>query len=274
MRMNAIGWMSALALGLALAGCSSESSDWKSAAAADTSEAYQQYLQQHPTGANAEQARTHLKQLQEDRDWQTASSADNRAAYEQFLAQHADGKWAQEARIRIENFAQGGSGGATSAAAPAPLVPGAAPTPTPTPTPTPGPATATAAAAATAHPATAAPAAVAPAPSKPAARGSHAARVASAAGKKTRKGHVGAASAAHLVQLGAFSSQARAESHWKVLQARFPTQLKAMQPRYVAARAKTNHLVRLQVSVPSAAGARDLCATLHKHSQACVPITA
>jgi hypothetical protein len=264
--MDAIGWMSALALGLALAGCSSESSDWKSAAAADTSEAYQQYLQQHPTGANADQARTHLKQQQEDRDWQSASSADNRAAYEQFLAQHADGKWAQEARIRIENFAQGGSGSATIATAPAPVVPGAASAAAP------GPVTATARA--TAPPAPAAPRAAAAGTPKPAASATHPERLASATGKKARKGRVGAGSATHLVQLGAFSSQARAESQWKVLQARFPTQLKTMQPRYVAAHAKTNHLVRLQVNVPSAAGARELCAALHKHSQACVPITA
>ena len=245
MRMDAIGWMSALALGLALAGCSSESSDWKSATAADTSEAYQQYLQQHPSGANADQAKAHLQQLQEDRAWQSASSADNRGAYEQFLAQHADGKWAQEARIRIENFAQGGSAAAaTTATAPAPAaVPAQAPT---------------------------AKTVAAPAKPKPVASSTHVNQVASAAGKK--KGRAG--TAAHLVQLGAFSSQARAESQWKALQARFPAQLKAMQPRYVAARAKTNHLVRLQVSVPSAAGARDLCAALHKHSQACVPITA
>src|ERR1700690_4312189 len=129
MRTDAIGWMSAMALGLALAGCSSESSDWKSPSAADTSEAYQQYLQQHPSGANAAQAKAHLVQLQEDRDWQSASSADNRAAYEQFLAQHADGKWAQEARIRIENFAQGGSSAAArTAPGPAPpALPASAP---------------------------------------------------------------------------------------------------------------------------------------------------
>jgi cell division septation protein DedD len=249
MRIDAIGWMSALALGLALAGCSSESSDWKSASGADTSEAYQQYLQQHPSGANADQAKAHLKQLQEDRDWQSASSADNRAAYEQFLAQHADGKWAQEARIRIENFAQGGN--------PTPATTATAPAPAAVPAPAPGPK-----------------AAAAPAKPKPAASSPHGDRVASAAGNKPGKKQGRAGTAAHLVQLGAFRSQARAESQWKVLQARFPAQLKTMQPRYVPAHAKTSHLVRLQVSVPSAAGARDLCATLHKHSQACVPITA
>ena len=38
---------------LALAGCNRESADWKSATAADTAEAYQQFLQQHPKSANA-----------------------------------------------------------------------------------------------------------------------------------------------------------------------------------------------------------------------------
>jgi cell division septation protein DedD len=244
MRMNAILWVSAWALGFALAGCSGESTDWKSATAADTSEAYQQYLQQHPSGTNAEQARTHLKQLQEDRDWQSASSADIRAAYEQFLAQHADGKWAEEARIRIENFAQGGSSGV------------------PVPVANPSAKAATA---------PAAPPAPAAAKSTASANSAPVSRVASAA---TSKGRSGAAAHAHLVQLGAFSSQARAESHWKVLQGRFPTQFKSMQPRYVSASAKANHMVRLQVSVSSVARARDLCSALHKHSLACVPITA
>jgi cell division septation protein DedD len=244
--MATIGWVSALALGLALAGCSRESSDWKSASAADTSEAYQQYLQQHPTGANAEQAKAHLKQLQEDRDWQGASSADNRTAYEQFLAQHPDGKWAEEARIRIENFAQGGSAGAAnapaaSASSSAPAASPAAPVPA-------------------AAPATAAP--------KPAVRATHAqaSRVASA--PAARPAH------AHLVQLGAFSSQTRAESRWKVLQAKFPDQFKSMQPRYVTAKAKSSHIVRLQVSVSSAERARGICAAMHKHSQPCVPVSA
>jgi cell division protein FtsN len=236
--MDAIGWVGACALGLALASCSGEGTDWKSATAADTSEAYQQYLQQHPTGANAEQARTHLKQLQEDRDWQSASTADNRAAYEQFLLQHADGKWAEEARIRIENFAQGGTTGVPAANVPA-----------------------------------AAPAAAPPAAKRTASTPNvHSSRIASAV---THKAALSSATHAHhLVQLGAFSSQTRAESRWKVLQARFPIQFKSMQPRYVAGAATAHHLVRLQVSVSSAANAKGLCAALHKHSLSCVPVTA
>jgi hypothetical protein len=110
-----------LALVLAVAGCSHEGADWKAASSADTSEAYQQFLQQHPISANAAQARTRIQQLQEVRDWQAAGAADTRDAYVQFLASHPDSQWAQEARIRIENFAQSGTPAAANAA-PAPRV--------------------------------------------------------------------------------------------------------------------------------------------------------
>src|ERR1700683_1799717 len=101
---------------LALAGCSHESSDWKSATAADTAEAYQQFLQQHPKSATAAQPRARIHQIAEDHDWQAAAAADTRDAYQQFIAQHPDSKWAQEARIRIENFAQAGGGPAAGRA--------------------------------------------------------------------------------------------------------------------------------------------------------------
>jgi SPOR domain len=125
MKKNALCW-SAVMLGLALSlgGCSHEGADWKSATAADTTEAYQQFLAQHPKSANAAQAHTRIDQLQEQRDWQAATAADTRDAYEQFLAQHADSKWAQEARIRIENFAQSGGTPAAATAAPSTATPG------------------------------------------------------------------------------------------------------------------------------------------------------
>jgi len=110
--------LTAMALGVALilAGCSHEGADWKSATSADTTEAYQQFLAQHPNSANAPQARTRVAQLQEQHDWQATTSADTREAYERFLTQHADSNWAQEARIRIENFAQSGSANAANTA--------------------------------------------------------------------------------------------------------------------------------------------------------------
>jgi cell division septation protein DedD len=99
---------------LVLAGCSREQQDWRSAEAADSIEAYDQFIQRHPESELATQARTRVAQLGEDRDWQHAGSADNVDAYRQFITQHPNGKWTQEARIRIENFslgAQQGNGG-------------------------------------------------------------------------------------------------------------------------------------------------------------------
>src|ERR1700686_618245 len=106
----------AIVLGtLALAGCRHESADWKSAAAADSAAAYQQFLQQHPKSANALHAQARLAQIADDRDWQAAAAADTREAYGHCAGRHADGKWAQEARIRIENFAQSGPLGGSTA---------------------------------------------------------------------------------------------------------------------------------------------------------------
>lgn len=234
----------AMAIGaLALAGCGRESADWKSATAADTSEAYQQFLQQHPTSSNASQAQARIKQLAEDHDWQAAAAADTRDAYQQFVAQHADSKWTQEARIRIENFAQAGAAAASSASS-APAVSGAA---------------------ASATDATVSPPAVAPPQRSPSAT--------TPASKPAAAKLASATARDHFVQLGAFQSKARAESQWKLLSAKYPKQLQALTPRYLAGKSKHGSIYRLQVGVPSATSAKGLCASLKKHSQACVPVS-
>jgi hypothetical protein len=240
----------AIALGLlALSGCSREGADWKSATTADTTEAYQQFLQQHPKSPNAAQAQARIQQIAEDHDWQAAAAADTRDAYEQFVAQHADSKWAQEARIRIENFAQSGATGGKVASANAASPNAAVPA---------GPAT-TASQATTAPPS----AAERPAPTHGAGKPHAGAAVASAKG-----GHE------HFVQLGAYHTKARAESEWKALSAKYPSELKSLTPHFVAAKSKTGQVYKLRVAVPSATDATGLCARLKKHSQVCVPVTA
>jgi hypothetical protein len=235
----------AIVLGtLTLSGCSHESADWKSATAANTAEAYQQFLQQHPKSANAAQAQARMQQIADDRDWQAAAAADTRDAYEQFVAHHADSKWAQEARIRIENFAQSGAAGASAAHA-------AAATPS-------GPAAA-------AKPMKAAPATAASA--KPAPNRTTASR--------TAKPSAASASApTHFVQLGAFHSKAGAESAWKSLSSKYPAEFKSLTPHYVAAKSKSGAVYKLRVGLSSASDAKGLCATLKKHAQVCVPVTA
>ena len=120
MRKSQIGSIVLLtAVIFAIAGCSRVGEDWKAAQTADTTEAYQDFLRQHPDSEYGVAAQERVRQLAEDRDWQQASKADTLDAYQQFVAVHADGKWAQEARVRIENF-QLSAGGQSP-----PSVPGA-----------------------------------------------------------------------------------------------------------------------------------------------------
>jgi hypothetical protein len=217
----------ALAGALMLAGCSHEKADWKSASTADTAQAYQQFLSQHPNSASAGQARTRIQQIQEDHDWQSATSGDTREAYEQFVAQHPDSKWVQEARIRIENFAQSGgnstgAGVAASAATGAPM------------------------------------ASVSPGATRMPAKAPHVATMAGA----------------HYVQLGAYHSQAGAESKWKHLSVKYARELGTLTPRYVAGKVKSQPVVRLQIAVSSRAQATALCGKLRARGQACVPVGA
>jgi hypothetical protein len=234
-----------------LAGCSRVKDDWRAAQSADTNEAYQDFLQQHPDSEYAVQAQARLKQLAEDRDWQQAAAADTLEAYEQFVAQHADSKWAQEARVRIENFNLSGGGRAasapTEAAGSSPVAPGVT---------SPG----TAAAAPAAAPATAPaakPAAPKPAAAKPA----------------TKPAAASSETGSHLVQLGAFSTRARAEADWHQLQSKFPAELKSLKPRYVAGHSQGKPVVRLQVGLATSQQATALCASLKKRGQACVPVS-
>lgn len=203
---------------LCVAGCSRVSSDWKAAQQADTSEAYQEFLHQHPDSEFTGQAQARVKQLAEDHDWQQAAQADTLDAYQQFLAQHADSKWAQEARVRIENFQQ-------KAAAPPPV----------------------------------AAAAPMPSPLSPAAPAKHQGAVAPPA---TGKAH-------HEAQLGAYATKARAESAWKRLEVKFPTQLKGLSPHYVPGTYHGKPVYRLRVPARSPA---KLCSALKKQSQPCVPV--
>ena len=235
---------------LALAACSRVKEDWKAAQSADTTEAYQDFLRQHPDSEFGVAAQERVRQLAEDRDWQQAAEADTLDAYQQFVAAHADGKWAQEARVRIENFQLSGGGQPPAAAPGAEGAPAAVA------------AVGAAAAAATAAGAAAKPqAASAPKP-KPA-----------SASKAATHGSTAASSTAkHYAQLGAYSSKASAEAAWHKLSARFPAQLKSLQPHY-SATTGAKPLVRLQVALPTSERAHQLCTELKQQSQPCIPLS-
>ncbi len=102
---------------LALTSCSREKSDWRSAQAADSPEAYQQFVDEHPDSSHVATARERLQQLAEEKDWRAAAASDTRQAYEHFLAQYPAGKWAKEAQVRIDGFATSGAAPSTPAAA-------------------------------------------------------------------------------------------------------------------------------------------------------------
>jgi SPOR domain len=269
---------------LLLGGCSRESADWKQASVANTPEAYQLFLQQHPHGAEAPQAQSRLQQLSEQRDWQIASTTDTRDGYQQFVTKHPDSKWVQEARIRIENFAQAGvSGGAALAANPA-GEPAAGSAPAASPAAGKGAAVGSPPAS-TARTSTPARASIA-ARTSPAARAASAARTVSRSQPSTRspaarhthsalvaRAHRSGHARAPLLQLGAFRSKARAQSEWRELTARFGT-LRSFTPHYVVARSRGTRVVRLQVRVPSTRVASGLCATLKRHARACVRVNA
>src|SRR5438132_5032355 len=206
-----------VALLCVMAACSREQQDWRSAEAADTIEAYGQFLERHPDSELATQARARLAQLAEDREWQGAESADSAEAYRHFLAQHPSGKWAQEARIRLENFSLGPA---------PPKVPSMSAAATPA-------LTASAAAAP----------AVAPPPAPPVAT-----EIRPSAARASATRLAGSSPGGYGVQLGAFSSEAGATNEWPQLTTRFCSELHGLSPLIVSADTTTGHLFRLQAT--------------------------
>jgi cell division septation protein DedD len=216
-----------VALLAAASGCTHEQRDWHSAQAANTIEAYEQFITAHPKSARAADAQVRISQLTEERDWQRASTTDTADAYRQFLALHPQAKFAPEARIRIENFGLSGTA--------APPAPGGAP------------------------PSTAAPAtAVALPPAQPAA--------ASEAAENENAG-------SYAVQLGAFTSKAKAQAQWHRVSARFAAELRGTVPDIRQGKStKGHHVYRLQAKPLTEARARSVCAALLKKAQACVVV--
>jgi cell division septation protein DedD len=238
------------------AGCSREQQDWRSAEAADTSEAYGRFVEQHPDSELATQARARLAQLAEERDWAQAGKLATADAYRAFLAGHPSGKWSEEARIRIEAFALGS---APRLAPPTPAQPGGAPH---------GPSGVRALQLATA----AAPPAVHEATAEPRVAQLIRAGPAEPAPARDRSTAARTGGNSYGVQLGAFGSEASAEGEWRRLQGRFGAQLGGLSPRIVAASDTTGQLYRLQAPAAGEAQARALCDSLRERSQPCVPV--
>jgi cell division septation protein DedD len=242
-----------LAAGLALAACSTEQQDWRSAEAADTTEAYGRFLEQHPDSELARQARARMEQLAEERDWQRTRSDGTLGAYREFLTHYPSGRYSQEARIRIESAALGS-------------IPRIAPqTPESQAAPPSGVKLLQLAAAGRAPPAESAPAPQPP-PSAPLPES------AAPAPPPPPPAPADPVAAGYAVQLGAFGTQASADREWQRLQTRFAGQLAGLTPRVVAADTSVGGVYRLQVAAAGERQARALCDSLKQQSQSCMPV--
>lgn len=231
----------ACALGLALAACSGEQSDWEKARTSNNAESYESFVKKYPNGSFAPQAQARLKELYEERDWQKARDADSPESYQSFLKQYPEGKWAEEARIRVENFNLAQTpGGAPGAGA--------------------SPAASAAESAVPALPAGVTPSATAQKPAAPPAKSpaQPAAKTAAATG------------GAYGVQLGAFTSgAAAADRHWARLAKKYPSALSGLTPKVRKSRTAKGHLYRLQVTGLAHAAAGRICKELKAKGDGC-----
>jgi cell division septation protein DedD len=286
-----------------LVACSREQQDWRSAEAADSVEAYSEFLKDHPDSELVRQARARLTQVSEDRAWTQAGTADTVDAYKQFLTQYPNGKWSQEAHIRVENFELGAAGsavvanglgaagglngpGSAGGATMSPAV-GSGPAGEPIDGPT-HPTFAPSSSAAAQLSAQASPGEAAQLPTSPAAAASATlqspppptypvatsalAAAAPAAPASMASAWRSADPTSYGVQLGAFASENAATSQWQQLVERFNAQLRGLAPHVVSAETATGRLFRLQALVADEATARALCDMLRRESQACVPV--
>jgi hypothetical protein len=112
----------------ALLACTKTDQAWEEAVRTDTADAYGSYLQDHPVGLNAEQARARRDALVDDRDWGAARRADSVVGYTRYLAAHPDGLWSGLAARRSRELASPSPPPAAVDAAP-PTAPEVAPPP-------------------------------------------------------------------------------------------------------------------------------------------------
>jgi SPOR domain len=278
-RAGRVALISLLA-GLATA-CSREQQDWRSAEGADSTEAWQRFLDQHPDSEFAGQARTRITQLEEQRDFQFADRAGTIDAYREFLAHHPSGKWAEHARIRIEAFSLG------SAPRISPLTPEQAAALSASRVRALRLATAATQAAsmetiesevvpAEGAAADAAAEGTAEGAEKPGVTGwavpGEAAEAEPDAAVKPVSANETALDPRYGVQLGAFGSEASADREWRRLRGRFGTELGNLSPRIVVAETDSGQLYRLQAPAAGEAQARAICDSLKEQDQACVPV--
>lgn len=85
-----------------------ERADWQRAAEANTVASYQTYLEQHPAGTNATEARSRIASLRasaaDNSAWQAADTAGTVEAYQQYLTSFPQGAYVAQAIAAIERL--------------------------------------------------------------------------------------------------------------------------------------------------------------------------
>jgi cell division protein FtsN len=300
-RVALIALLAALA-----AGCSREQQDWRSAEAADTTEGWTRFIEQHPASELVAEARAHISEIAEARDWQHASRAATVSAYREFLARHPNGRRSEDARIRIEAFSLGsapridlGSPSLADANGRTGVPALQIATGTASESTAASETTATSASPATSVPPAAAASVAAssgndprglaapgeaaqPAPAATEAPAAMYAAVVSSEAPATAAPAVAVATSNAMaspgdasgygVQLGAFGSEASADREWQRLQGQFSAQLNGLSPHITLTSTTAGQLYRLQVAASGEAQARAICDSLRGQSQACVPV--
>jgi hypothetical protein len=277
-----------LLAGLATA-CSREQQDWRSADGADSPEAWQRFIEQHPDSELVNQARVRIAQLEVEREFRYADRVGTVEAYRDFLAHHPSGKWAENARIRIESF----SFGSAPRIAPPTAEEAAtfsnsgvralrlATAATTSAQPAENAAVDAQSAASEAIQPAALPLAAGPPESSESADGAagagravpgEAAQAAPDADVKPTASNETRGGTGYGVQLGAFGNEASADREWHRLRGRFGAELANLSLRIVVAQSDSGQLYRLQAPAAGEAQARAICDSLREQDQACVPV--
>ena len=91
---------------MGLVACVKSDAAWEEAVRTDTPDGYTRYLQDHPKGERAEQARTRRDALVDERDWGVALRYGSVASYNKYLSAHPEGVWSELAQRRRDALAR------------------------------------------------------------------------------------------------------------------------------------------------------------------------
>jgi hypothetical protein len=81
-----------------------EPAAWNLAMQTNSENGYMVYLNQFPNGAHAEDARSRIHSIGDEREWQNAQSKNSVASYRLYLERYPDGNHSIEAQTAIDNL--------------------------------------------------------------------------------------------------------------------------------------------------------------------------